>query len=355
MSAKDKKVPTAYYRNFNRPAADARSARRTIDARMRSEGFADEGGFILRRIVEMTSGSVLHSFVLLCFLFAFILLCPVCSLFFFLRFIRLSFLFFVCIYSSLLIYSFFFATRRPESFVATRAQFARSLAALTVASYVLGIGDRHCDNFLMSQRCGSLVGIDFGCAFGDGLALSVPELIPFRFSPQFTRVLAPLHGRNSLARRSMVHALRALRAGAARDALLATLDTFVREPTLEWSKKTLARERKLRAEHGDGATAEARVSVPEERLATVRRKLLGHNPSAVMEEEFRRGKSSSISRVAGLEASIVKCMWGEVGSRRRAVGNAECCDAATQVELLCEMATDVNITTRAYVGLVLWA
>jgi DNA-dependent protein kinase catalytic subunit len=55
-----------------------------------------------------------------------------------------------------------------------RSKFARSYAVFTICSYVLGIGDRHLDNFLLDTTDGSLVGIDFGCAFGQGVHLGVP-------------------------------------------------------------------------------------------------------------------------------------------------------------------------------------
>ena len=44
--------------------------------------------------------------------------------------------------------------------------------------------------------------------------------------------------------------------------------------------------------------SETRVTLPEARLATVRRKLVGDNPAAVMEEEFQREKSMMISKVS---------------------------------------------------------
>lgn len=43
------------------------------------------------------------------------------------------------------------------------------------------------------QTDGSVVGIDFGMAFGGGSSLlPVPELLPFRLTPQFTDLLQPL-------------------------------------------------------------------------------------------------------------------------------------------------------------------
>ena len=45
-----------------------------------------------------------------------------------------------------------------------RAAYAASLAAVAVTGYVTGAGDRHLDNFLLAERSGALVPIDFGCA-----------------------------------------------------------------------------------------------------------------------------------------------------------------------------------------------
>ncbi len=62
-----------------------------------------------------------------------------------------------------------------------------SVNAFCIGSYILGIGDRHLDNFLLDKCDGSLVGIDFGLAFGNGLGLPAPELIPFRLTQQVCR------------------------------------------------------------------------------------------------------------------------------------------------------------------------
>ena len=287
------------------------SLRTQMDKSLREAGAAEGGGFILRRIAAMTSGA--------------------------------------------------------ESFIATRSHFARSIAALSMASYILGIGDRHLDNFLLSSTSGCVIPIDFGVAFSGGVALPVPELLPFRLGPQFTQVLEPLQGEGSLARRSMVHSLGALRAPRARELLLATLDVFVREPTVQWAAKarnTAARIVSTGATvvGGDvggeaGADGEdAFAQWPEKKINSVRRKLLGYNPAAIMAEEFKREQHRVVRKFSGATKQIVRCMWGEEGNSRRSqpdVRDGEC-DVATQVELLCEMATDPNITTRQWQGLVAW-
>lgn len=54
----------------------------------------------------------------------------------------------------------------PEAFVALRTRFATSHAAICIAQWILGIGDRHLGNFLVDKSSGYEIGIDFGHAFG---------------------------------------------------------------------------------------------------------------------------------------------------------------------------------------------
>lgn len=94
-----------------------------------------------------------------------------------------------------------------------RSEFARSLAVSCIACYVLGIGDRHLDNFLIDMSSGSIVLIDFGMTFGLATSvLPVPELIPFRLTQQFLDVLQPLDSLG-LLRHHMIRVMAALRYG----------------------------------------------------------------------------------------------------------------------------------------------
>lgn len=40
------------------------------------------------------------------------------------------------------------------------------MANIGIAGYVLGIGDRHLENFLVNSRTAELIAIDFGYSFG---------------------------------------------------------------------------------------------------------------------------------------------------------------------------------------------
>ncbi|CAJ1338387.1 unnamed protein product, partial [Effrenium voratum] len=82
----------------------------------------------------------------------------------------------------------------PEAFWHTRQRFAASLAAASAACYLLGIGDRHLDNYLLCLRTAEIVPIDFGYSFGIGALLPVPELMPFRLTGFLLSALQPLAG-----------------------------------------------------------------------------------------------------------------------------------------------------------------
>ena len=40
----------------------------------------------------------------------------------------------------------------PEAYLALRSQFAKTLANFNICSYILGIGDRHLENFLLDLK-----------------------------------------------------------------------------------------------------------------------------------------------------------------------------------------------------------
>lgn len=80
--------------------------------------------------------------------------------------------------------------RTQEEFLKQRKVLLQEYALACVASYLLGIGDRHLDNILLvGHRHFSL--IDFGCSFDFGIHLPVPELVPFRMTPVFIQLGFP--------------------------------------------------------------------------------------------------------------------------------------------------------------------
>ena len=61
--------------------------------------------------------------------------------------------------------------------------------------------------------------------------LPIPELIPFRLTRQIRNIMMPLQEKGFIES-TMIHSLRALRNNC--DLLLATMDIFVKEPSVDW-------------------------------------------------------------------------------------------------------------------------
>lgn len=50
------------------------------------------------------------------------------------------------------------------------------------AGYLIGLGDRHCQNILLDCDTAECVHIDLGIAFEQGRFLPTPEQVPFRLT-----------------------------------------------------------------------------------------------------------------------------------------------------------------------------
>lgn len=71
-------------------------------------------------------------------------------------------------------------------------RYSSSLALSSMASYLLGIGDRHLNNILLVQGSGQIVHVDSSVCFDQGASLRVPEVVPFRLTQMLVAALGPL-------------------------------------------------------------------------------------------------------------------------------------------------------------------
>ena len=102
---------------------------------------------------------------------------------------------------------------------------------MSVVGHIIGLGDRHLDNILMSTN-GQIVHIDYNVCFEKGRQLRVPETVPFRM----TRNLQSALGLSGVAGEfgiSCEEVLAVLREG--RETLLTLLQTFVYDPLVDAS------------------------------------------------------------------------------------------------------------------------
>lgn len=207
-----------------------------------------------------------------------------------------------------------------------KCNFARSLAAIAISHWILGIGDRHLANTLIDTKTFTLIGIDFGHAFGTATRdLPIPELMPFRLTAQIQFVLEPI-GVTGLLERCMIHAMRCFR--AERKVLKSCMDLFVREPTLDWLNSS-------------DMIAGDRTWAPETRVNIANRKLLGVNPAKITVEELSLNRITAQGLAVGYHKILKKAEY---------YGKEENLPVETQVRKLIDQATDEALLGITYNG-----
>ncbi|XP_075405763.1 DNA-dependent protein kinase catalytic subunit [Tenrec ecaudatus] len=248
--------------------------------------------------------------------------------------------------SSLLKQAFLKMSTGPEAFLALRAHFASSHALLCISHWILGIGDRHLNNFMVNMETGGMVGIDFGHAFGSATQiLPVPELMPFRLTRQFINLMLPMK-EMGLMYSTMVHALRAFRAHP--DLLTNTMDVFVKEPSFDWKNF----EQKM-LKKGGSWIQEINVTennwYPLQKVNYAKRKLAGANPAVITCDELRLGHEKEPAF-----GDYVAVARGNKDHNIRAQVTASGLSEEIQVKCLIDQATDPNILGRTWEGWEPW-
>ncbi|KAL3667954.1 hypothetical protein V7S43_006831 [Phytophthora oleae] len=268
-----------------------------------------------------------------------------------------------------------------EAFLLVRDHFLKSLAVFSACSYVLGIGDRHLDNFLFDLASGRVIGIDFGVSFGAGASvLPVPELIPFRYTRQMDFVFQPYDGSNLLAQ-EMQAVFDALR--SKRQVVESVMNVFLHEPLLDWQQSTTTHQKALfEAAEGDDRstlpdsdvemedveeverTRASRSSskstaslsrgsvtsawLPDVKIAIARRKLEGVSPALLLKEELSQNLNLR-QHIKKFHALVDSASTGEEDANEMVA-----LSSLAQAQELLAMATAPDLLGRTFQGWMPW-
>uniref|UniRef100_A0ABD2W9S2 non-specific serine/threonine protein kinase n=1 Tax=Trichogramma kaykai TaxID=54128 RepID=A0ABD2W9S2_9HYME len=240
--------------------------------------------------------------------------------------------------------TFFFLSDSLECFLTLRDNFVTSYASMCLVHWLTGIGDRHLENTMICVKTGQCFGIDFGLAFGAGIDQIVPELVPFRLTPQIQNFLKPYlqHGNFDI---SMCNVLRALR--KERAPILACLDVFIHEP-FDWRIR-------LNKAMKEKYNQETRVKwLPASKIDVVKKKLAGCNPSKIMLEELKCSHFGNCdeNNEKGLFQRYQSVILGtnDIATNPASYMEEDILTAEQQVNALIKQARDFNALGRMYVG-----
>ncbi|RDB19974.1 Serine/threonine-protein kinase atr [Hypsizygus marmoreus] len=136
----------------------------------------------------------------------------------------------------------------PTAWLAGRITYARTAAVMSMVGFILGLGDRHCENILLDINTGDVVHVDFNCLFEKGKTLETPERVPFRLTQNMIDGLG-VTGVEGVFRIACEVTMQLLRDH--KDSLMSVLDAFIHDPLVEWEdeKRKLEREAASRRNH----------------------------------------------------------------------------------------------------------
>ncbi|KAF5387623.1 hypothetical protein D9615_000714 [Tricholomella constricta] len=129
----------------------------------------------------------------------------------------------------------------PTAWLASRMSYGRTAAVMSMVGFILGLGDRHCENILLDSISGDVVHVDFNCLFEKGKTLETPERVPFRLTQNMIDGLG-VTGVEGVFRIACEVTMQLLRDH--KDSLMSVLDAFIHDPLVEWEdeKRKLERE-----------------------------------------------------------------------------------------------------------------
>ncbi|KAH9077054.1 hypothetical protein EDB83DRAFT_2504335 [Lactarius deliciosus] len=155
----------------------------------------------------------------------------------------------------------------PSAWLASRLVYSRSAAVTSMIGFILGLGDRHCENILLDTNTGSVVHVDFNCLFEKGKTLEVPERVPFRLTQNILDGLGVFR----IACEITMGLLR-----ENKDTLMTVLDPFIHDPLVEWEdeRRKIERQQTHRRNAHNKPPIELRV-LAKGALSLIEKKLRG--------------------------------------------------------------------------------
>lgn len=118
----------------------------------------------------------------------------------------------------------------PAVWYLARKTFTTTSGVMSIVGYIIGLGDRHCENILF-KKSGAALHIDFDCLFEKGSTLPTPEIVPFRLTQNLVDAMG-ITGIEGTFRIACEVTGQLLRDNEA--SLMNILETLIYDPLLDW-------------------------------------------------------------------------------------------------------------------------
>ncbi|OWB56053.1 kinase activity protein [[Candida] boidinii] len=127
----------------------------------------------------------------------------------------------------------------PSMWYTARNNYVRSAAVMSIVGYLVGLGDRHGDNIMISETVGSVLHVDFDCLFEKGTKLAVPERVPFRLTHNLVAAFG-VSGVEGPFRKTCEVVTSLIRSNES--VLMNILESFLYDPIMDWRIKSKRRQ-----------------------------------------------------------------------------------------------------------------
>ncbi|KAJ7055002.1 hypothetical protein C8F01DRAFT_1160647 [Mycena amicta] len=201
----------------------------------------------------------------------------------------------------------------PSAWLASRLAYGRTAAVMSMVGFILGLGDRHCENILLDINTGDVVHVDFNCLFEKGKTLETPERVPFRLTQNIVDGLG-VTGVEGVFRIACEVTLQLLRDN--KDSLMSVLDAFIHDPLVEWEDEKRKLEREPSRRNAVKPSVDLRM-LGKNALNPIERKLKGlytpttakERPNMLTEKEVSTGNMVQILIQEATELSNLAKMY----------------------------------------------
>ncbi|KAJ1610314.1 FRP1 like and phosphatidylinositol kinase domain-containing protein [Cryptosporidium canis] len=128
-----------------------------------------------------------------------------------------------------------FSTKSSYIWLKSKEKYTKSTAVWSMFGYIVGLGDRHAENILIDTNVGDIIHVDFDCLFGKGFLLEIPEIVPFRLTPNIVIAMG-ICGVEGAFTGTSISAMSILRSPFNKSLIMTFLEAFVHDPLIEWMR-----------------------------------------------------------------------------------------------------------------------